>query len=72
MGQLDAIFKAYDVRGRTDNGDLDEDSALRIGAGFADFVGADTVAVGRDCRTSSPRIASAFMRGVTSQGGERH
>ena len=68
MGQLDAIFKAYDVRGRTDNGDLDEDAAQRIGAGFANFVGADTVAVGRDCRTSSPRIASAFIRGVTSQG----
>jgi phosphomannomutase len=68
MGKLDAIFKAYDVRGRADTGDIDEDAAERIGAGFASFVKAETVAVGRDCRVSSPAIASAFMRGVTSQG----
>lgn len=67
MGKLDAIFKAYDVRGRADVGDLDEDAAERIGAGFANFVGTETVAVGRDCRVSSPGIAAAFMRGVTSQ-----
>lgn len=68
MGRLDAVFKAYDVRGRTDNHDLDEDAAERIGAGFAHFVGGESVAVGRDCRASSPALASAFVRGVTSQG----
>ena len=68
MGDLEVIFKAYDVRGRADIGELDEDAAERIGAGFANFVGADTVAVGRDCRVSSPVLASAFTRGVTSMG----
>lgn len=68
MGDLDKIFKAYDVRGRTDTGDLDEDAAARIGAGFGDFVDADTIAVGRDCRVSSPGLAAAFMRGARAQG----
>ena len=70
MGRLDEIFKAYDVRGRTDTGDLDEDAAERIGAGFARFVATPSVAVGRDCRESSPGLAAAFIRGVTSQGAD--
>ncbi len=68
MGDLDAIFKAYDVRGRVDSGQLDADAAEAIGAGFARFVGTSEVAVGRDCRPSSPALAEAFMRGVTGQG----
>ena len=42
--------------------------AERIGAAFARHVGAPAVAVGRDCRTSSPLLAAAFMSGVNSQG----
>lgn len=68
MGRLDAIFKAYDVRGRADTGDIDEEAAERIGAGFANLVGTRRVAVGRDCRESSPALATAFIRGVTAQG----
>ena len=68
MGNLDRIFKAYDIRGRTDVGDLDGDAARRIGAAFAKFAGADRVAVGYDCRRSSPEISRSFMEGVVSQG----
>ena len=65
---LDAIFKAYDIRGRIDNGEIDAGVARRIGAAFAVFSGADRIAVGRDIRTSSTEIAGAFIEGVTGQG----
>ena len=68
IDRFDTIFKAYDVRGRVDTGDLDEETSERIGAGFARYVGAPVVAVGRDCRTSSPSLAAAFIDGVVSQG----
>ena len=65
---LDLIFKAYDIRGRTDNGELDEDIARKVGAAFARFTGADTISVGHDCRLSSPPLRDAFVEGVISQG----
>ena len=68
MDTLDTIFKAYDVRGRVDTGELDEEAAARIGAAFARYTGADMVAIGRDCRSSSPSLAAAFIKGATSRG----
>ncbi len=68
MGDLDTIVKAYDIRGRTDTGELDTDVARRIGAAFARFAVSPRVAVGRDCRTSSPAIAGAFSDGVRGEG----
>jgi phosphomannomutase len=64
---LSSIFKAYDVRGTVPE-QLDEEAARRIGAAFARFAGTDRIAVGRDCRDSSPALASALMQGITSQG----
>ncbi|WP_420613605.1 phosphomannomutase/phosphoglucomutase [Candidatus Spongiisocius sp.] len=66
--RLDRIFKAYDVRGRVDTGELDAEVAERIGVGFARVTGASTVALGRDCRPSSESLAAAFREGVLSQG----
>lgn len=68
MSVLDTIFKAYDIRGRTDIGTLDEAVARRIGAAFAVFADSSRIALGRDCRESSPAIASAFIDGVVGQG----
>ncbi|MFO7293078.1 MAG: phosphomannomutase/phosphoglucomutase [Actinomycetes bacterium] len=68
MADFSSIFKAYDVRGRTEPGGLTEEAARAIGAGFAEFVQAPTVAVGRDCRLSSPGLAAAFIDGATSRG----
>ncbi len=65
---FDRIFKAYDVRGRVDRGELDEEIAERIGVGLARVTGTRTVAVGRDCRPSSESLATAFQEGITSQG----
>jgi phosphomannomutase len=64
-----SIFKAYDVRGIYPD-ELDEDAARRIGAAFARFTEASTVALGRDCRTSSPTLAQAFSEGVTARGAD--
>jgi phosphomannomutase len=64
---LDTIFKAYDVRGLYPS-QLDEAVAERIGHAFAVFAGVDRIAVGRDCRLSSPGIAAALIDGITRAG----
>ena len=62
------VFKAYDIRGRTDNGELTPDMAQAVGAAFARLVTATEIAVGRDCRASSPSLAGSLIAGITSQG----
>jgi len=62
-----SIFKAYDIRGRVPD-ELDEKRARSIGAAFARFLKARTVAIGRDVRLSSPALASAFGEGVRDAG----
>ncbi len=66
---LDAIFKAYDIRGRIP-GELNAEAARRIGGAFARFTGAPRLAVGRDCRLSSPELAGAFVDGATAAGAD--
>jgi phosphomannomutase len=63
------IFKAYDIRGLYPS-QLHADVARRVGRAFVDYLGARRVAVGRDCRLSSPELATAFVEGVRSQGAE--
>jgi phosphomannomutase len=64
---LDAIFKAYDIRG-TYPDQIDAEICRRIGAAFARFSGAPTILVARDMRPSGPELASAFADGARSQG----
>ena len=64
---LSPIFKAYDVRGTVPD-QLDGDVARRIGSAFAEWAGAPRIALGRDCRLSSPDLAAAFVDGATSRG----
>jgi phosphomannomutase len=64
---LDRIFKAYDVRGVVPD-DLNEDVVRRIGAAFTHWAEVPRVALGRDCRISSPALAEAFIEGATSRG----
>lgn len=63
------VFKAYDIRGRTDTGELSPDLAQAVGASFTRLTSASAIAVGRDCRASSPALTTALMQGITSQGG---
>ena len=64
---LDAIVKAYDVRGTVPD-QLNADVAHALGVGFARFANAKRVLVGRDMRPSGPELVDAFMRGVLEQG----
>ena len=76
MPPLDAIFKAYDVRGTVPD-QLDAELARAIGVGFATFALQDAaerstpvtrVLVARDMRPSGIELTGAFSDGVRSQG----
>jgi phosphomannomutase len=64
---LDAIFKAYDIRG-TYPDQIDAEVVRRIGAAFARFAGAPTILMARDMRPSGVELCAAFAEGATSQG----
>jgi phosphomannomutase len=66
---LDAVFKAYDVRGVYPD-ELDESLARRVGNAFAHFTGAQHLIVGRDMRPSSEPLAAAFIDGATLAGAD--
>ncbi len=66
---LERIFKAYDVRGLVPD-ELDADAARRIGWAFTRFAAVPRIAVGRDCRESSPELAAALIDGITSAGAD--
>lgn len=72
MADIDAVFKAYDIRGTTPD-QLDAELVGRIGVAFARFVKTqphpcDRVLVARDMRPSGIELVEAFCDGVTSQG----
>ncbi len=67
MSVLDSIVKAYDIRGTVPD-QLDADVAHALGVGFATFVRADQVVIGRDMRPSGPELVDAFTRGVLDHG----
>jgi phosphomannomutase len=66
---LDAIFKAYDVRGIYPD-EIDETLARRVGNVFAHYTGAQHVVVGRDMRPSSEPLAAAFIEGALQAGAD--
>ena len=67
MSRLDAIVKAYDVRG-TYPDQFDAEVAHALGVAFADVVEGDTVVVGRDMRPSGPELVAAFGDGLRRRG----
>ena len=74
MRNLDAIIKAYDVRG-TYPDQLDEGLAHEVGGAFVRVVGAATrdggpgaVVIAHDMRPSGPSLVAAFAEGVREQG----
>ena len=67
---VDAVIKAYDIRGVVGDG-IDVDFVHDTGAAFARLMraeGATLVAIGHDMRDSSPELATAFAGGVAEQG----
>ena len=72
MSDLDAIFKAYDIRG-TFPDQIDAAACRSIGAAFARFALDDggtvpEILVARDMRPSGIELSAAFAEGVRSQG----
>jgi phosphomannomutase len=69
VSNLSAIVKAYDIRGVVGD-ELTEELVADFGAAFALLIKPDSpsVVIGHDMRESSPGLAKAFARGVTSQG----
>src|SRR5512147_1290887 len=66
------IFREYDIRGLVDQ-DLTEDAVRLVGRALGTEVreaGGRRVVVGRDCRESGPRFATAMIDGLTSTGVE--
>ncbi len=68
------IFREYDIRGVADR-DLTDETAYAIGRGLSTMLGvglpsgtSPRLAVGRDCRISSPRLFAALTKGLMDSG----
>jgi len=69
------VFREYDIRGVADH-DLSDELAEGIGRGLGAMLGEGKkpgegplrLAVGRDCRLSSPRLFEALVRGLVAAG----
>jgi phosphomannomutase len=66
---LNAIFKAYDVRGTVPD-QLDEELARAAGRAYVEVVGATETVIGYDMRPSSPGMAGAFADGAAAAGAD--
>ena len=62
-------FHAYDIRGVW-NKDFNKETVYKVGYFIPGLLGAGTVAVGRDCRTSSQEIHDALIQGITDAGAD--
>jgi phosphomannomutase len=69
VSDLNAIFKAYDVRGVVPQ-ELDESVAEAVGAAFVRLTGTKTLVTLHDMRESSGPLAAALGRGAAAQGAD--
>jgi phosphomannomutase len=70
VAQIDAVFKAYDIRGTVPD-QLDAELCRGVGAAFAHLQkaeGATKVLICRDMRPSGEEFVGALAEGITSQG----
>ncbi|NLF32756.1 MAG: phosphomannomutase/phosphoglucomutase [Planctomycetes bacterium] len=79
MADMDAVFKAYDIRGIYPTG-VDEDLAWKVGNATAQFLrthlsgydrgqaSANRLVVGRDMRTHSEPLAASLIEGIVASG----
>ena len=67
MGDYDAVFKAYDIRGTVPD-QLDATMCRNIGAAFAEFAKSPSILVARDMRPDGPELAGAFSEGARARG----
>jgi phosphomannomutase len=67
MTKMDAVFKAYDVRGTVPD-QLDADMCQAIGRAMARFAGAPEIVICRDMRETGVALSAAFAEGVRAEG----
>jgi phosphomannomutase len=67
MTKLDAVFKAYDVRGTVPD-QLDTEMCQAIGRAMARFAAAPEILIARDMRQTGVELSAAFAEGVRSEG----
>lgn len=65
----EGIFKAYDIRGVYGE-DFDEETARKIGQAMVSHTKSKTAIVGRDMRSSSPKLTEAVIDGILSMGAD--
>lgn len=63
------VFKAYDIRGIVP-GELNPELARQIGRAFIEYLQAQSIAIGRDMRDSSPEFARALCEGAMAGGAK--
>jgi phosphomannomutase len=66
---VQAVFKAYDVRGTVPD-QIDAELARATGRAFVSVLGADRIVVGHDMRPSSPELARAYAAGANEAGAD--
>lgn len=66
---INAAFKAYDVRGRFP-AELDQELAHRVGRAFVAMDSIRRLIVARDMRDSSEPLSTAFITGAMEQGAD--
>ncbi len=64
-----SIFKAYDVRG-TYPEQVDADVAYQVGAALVQYLKPKSIAVGRDMRVSSDKLADGLIKGINDAGSD--
>ena len=67
MPDLNAIVKAYDIRGIVPE-QLDASASYAFGVAFAKFTNASAIVVAHDMRPSGPELVDAFQRGALAHG----
>ena len=72
MGDINAIFKSYDIRGLYPQ-EIDEEVCRNIGYAFAKFLleedpQATKIIVGVDMRLSSESLSDQFVKGILALG----
>ncbi len=64
------IFREYDIRGMVPD-ELNKESVYQLGLSFGTYYhnhGALRIALGRDCRLSSPELSEALLEGLMESG----
>lgn len=62
-----SIFKSYDIRG-VFPGEINEETARKVGRAFASFSKAKKIAIGKDGRISSDNLQKELIKGINDKG----